>query len=571
MKKSWIALFLAIMLVMSCTAVASAVTFGNEGELAEEAYQPVSDGDPVPVHIAHYDRVGEALSGDDKVDDNWFTRAIEEKLNIDLIYDEMIPSTSYYETLSLLVASGELPDAFVVNDSLLQELAEADMLYDMTEIYDTYASDFLKDIYNRTGSVIFDNITFDGKLLALPRSETGDSSAAMVYIRKDWLDAVGLDEPQTLDDVVEIARAFKNNDPDGNGVDDTWGFGVQANFYRQSCGATASAASLEGVFHAMKSYPSLFYWNDDHTEVLYGGIQPETKKALAFIADLVKEGLVQKNFATMSNDEVIEAALSGKCGIAMEPWHAYLGYDMGTDGVIWNCYAAPLDEDGLYSFPMCNPSSMYVVVMKDAPKEVAEAVMKILNLQAYTWTGSMDPLTQAREEYNDPTLPLIQQMRPFVVNLTPYDYHSSLAGMTQQYFAGEITKDELPAEIQGHIEKYIKLMSEPYNGDFAAYFTSDDFIPSVTNYMVFLDSCLHIYERAQEGIKNMVPAATFNVAASESWHEYGTSLTTMQSEYFTKIALGEADIDAFDEFVDLWLTLGGADALKEIQEIASPK
>ncbi len=39
-------------------------------------------------------------------------------------------------------------------------------------------------------------------------------------------DKLGLDVPKTLDDVVEVARAFKNDDPDGNGVDDTWGLGV---------------------------------------------------------------------------------------------------------------------------------------------------------------------------------------------------------------------------------------------------------------------------------------------------------------------------------------------------------
>lgn len=41
-----------------------------------------------------------------------------------------------------------------------------------------------------------------------------------------WLTKLGLETPKTFDDVVAIAREFKNNDPDGNGENDTWGLGL---------------------------------------------------------------------------------------------------------------------------------------------------------------------------------------------------------------------------------------------------------------------------------------------------------------------------------------------------------
>lgn len=46
-----------------------------------------------------------------------------------------------------------------------------------------------------------------------------------LIFRKDWLDKLGLPVPKTLDEVYEVARAFTEDDPDGNGVKDTTGFG----------------------------------------------------------------------------------------------------------------------------------------------------------------------------------------------------------------------------------------------------------------------------------------------------------------------------------------------------------
>ena len=39
---------------------------------------------------------------------------------------------------------------------------------------------------------------------------------------------LGLDVPTTMDELYEVAKQFTENDPDGNGVDDTVGFGDRA-------------------------------------------------------------------------------------------------------------------------------------------------------------------------------------------------------------------------------------------------------------------------------------------------------------------------------------------------------
>lgn len=60
----------------------------------------------------------------------------------------------------------------------------------------------------------------DGKLYGFPLQR---GIASVTYIRKDWLDKLGLDIPKTWEEYMEVLRQFTFNDPDGNGKNDTYG------------------------------------------------------------------------------------------------------------------------------------------------------------------------------------------------------------------------------------------------------------------------------------------------------------------------------------------------------------
>ena len=50
-----------------------------------------------------------------------------------------------------------------------------------------------------------------------------ESLVEPAFIRKDWLDKLGLEQPKTIDDFYNVLKAFKEQDPDGNGANDTYG------------------------------------------------------------------------------------------------------------------------------------------------------------------------------------------------------------------------------------------------------------------------------------------------------------------------------------------------------------
>lgn len=65
---------------------------------------------------------------------------------------------------------------------------------------------------------------YKGKMVMLPTQRTLSAWGA----RKSWLEKVGEKMPVTWEDALRIARKFQDNDPDGNGKNDTFGLALQA-------------------------------------------------------------------------------------------------------------------------------------------------------------------------------------------------------------------------------------------------------------------------------------------------------------------------------------------------------
>ena len=73
----------------------------------------------------------------------------------------------------------------------------------------------------QTDPTVNHNTSIDGKVYGVYRSR--ELGRAGVSIRKDWLDKLGLEQPKTIDDFYNVLKAFKEQDPDGNGANDTYG------------------------------------------------------------------------------------------------------------------------------------------------------------------------------------------------------------------------------------------------------------------------------------------------------------------------------------------------------------
>lgn len=192
--------------------------------LSNSVWAADTDADPygampetVTLHVGRSEDANASyLSGQDSLN-NYLVDYIKEQLNVDFVYDFSVAS-DYSTKVSMAIASGSIPDIMFVTASQLRELVAADAVEDMTAVYETYASDNLKAAYDTTDGISFENATFDGKLMAMPSISPGADAIPILFVRGDWMDELGLDEPKTVEDITNIVKAFKEKFGDSNSL-----------------------------------------------------------------------------------------------------------------------------------------------------------------------------------------------------------------------------------------------------------------------------------------------------------------------------------------------------------------
>ena len=194
-------------------------------------------------------------------------------------------SSNFDQQLALYISGGEMPDVVWCSYSVWMDYAQQGAWADIS----AYLTDENADLMNYVGDD-WSYMTVDGAVYGVP-SELSVPSSHIIGIRKDWLDKLGLEIPTTLDEFTNVMRAFKNEDPDGNGENDTYGY----------CGAGFSYLSaLMGAFGASSERD--FFLNDDGT-ITTNAISNEMKEALAYLRDIYAEGLIDPDMVTATYEQ----------------------------------------------------------------------------------------------------------------------------------------------------------------------------------------------------------------------------------------------------------------------------
>jgi putative aldouronate transport system substrate-binding protein len=156
--------------------------------------------------------------------DNWVGyQIIRDKLgiNLKLVLEPSTP-TDQDTKISVAAASNSLPDLFGVNRDMLMKIAKQGLVAQVDGLLPLMPTR-TKTHYSDT--VRKKLVQVSGKMYGLPDPGAMDRVEGVV-IRKDWLDKLGLKTPKTLEELFAVAKAFTLKDPDGNGKDDTYGFGA---------------------------------------------------------------------------------------------------------------------------------------------------------------------------------------------------------------------------------------------------------------------------------------------------------------------------------------------------------
>lgn len=487
----------------------------------------------------------------DTYEDNGYTRYLKKQLNIqnkDVF--EAGENDNYQETVSMTIASRELPDVMVVNDmEMLQLLVDNDLIEDLTQVYEDCTSSRIKDIYNSYGSEILDNVTFDGKLMALPETNI-DDGPSLCWLRKDWMDKLGLDAPKTVEDVENIVHEFVQKDPGGNGKGETVGL-VCDDELTGGCGYSYEYQN-DIIFASFGAFPKQWIYNKDG-EVVYGSVQNEAKAALGKLRQMYQQGTLDNNFLMRESSNIIELIVSGKCGSFFGPWwspnNPLMSAMQENPNAEWQPYLIQTDKDGQTSFASQNPNDKYVVVRKGYKHP--EIVMKIVSVLFDDLRYDEEDVREMERYYQDNVDPTA---RPLAINV---DYKDALMRCY----------DSLKDAIQGRKKlEDLGLLEGAYYISCSKYLDRKKETSAQKSwedwaaYASRMTACSVLRKGQTRQVKSLFFGET-KTMKSNWWR-----LEELEKKAYLEIVTGQKPLSYFDEFVKEWNRQGGEKIRGEVAQ-----
>ncbi|GAK39165.1 extracellular solute-binding protein [Paenibacillus urinalis] len=223
---------------------------------------------------------------------------IEEATNANIEFS-WIPDASKEERLNTSLASDSLADIVTITlmeNSSVRNALKAGVFWEVGPYLDEFPNlaTISEDMRN--------SASIEGKLYGIPMQKQVARNG--VVIRKDWLDKLGLEVPKTTDELMEVAKAFTEQDPDGNGAKDTTGFMDRSDL-------------IYGAFKTLSSYfgtPSVWSVGED------GKVTPEFEtegyvKTMDYMKELYENGYINQDFAVTAKTDQQQNFAQGKAGI----------------------------------------------------------------------------------------------------------------------------------------------------------------------------------------------------------------------------------------------------------------
>ncbi len=481
----------------------------------------------------------------DTYENNAYTRLLNEVINVQ--NEDIFEGSgeTYNNSISMMIATGQIADVMVVSEEAMYEMQEKGMLEDLTDAYQNCASSRIKEIYESYGEHIFDSCTFDGKLMAIPETNISNGPS-LLWVRKDYLDALGLKEPETISDVVHIVKEFVEHNIGGS--EDRKNIGLACSTGLVGGTGIESEFVLDVFFAAYDAYPGQWLEGEDGS-ICYGSVQPEAKEALEYLHELYEEGVLDRDFLIRTWDDIVDLIEEGRCGAFFGPWWA-------PNNPLWKCYDADLEvtwvpyliangEGGITKYCTQKMTGNYIVVRKgyEHPEVVTKILSVMFDYMRYSYEDPEGEFQRYFQANVDPTA------RPLAVNV---DYNHALKicyEMLCEALFQNLNPEEMPLLEHSYYQickSYLENMENASTEEWSGYTSR-------------ITACALLSSDTIQQVEMLYPRNTDTM--TEHWYY----LKELESEAYLKIIRGEAEIEAFDEFVERWHQEGGQTILEEMK------
>ena len=555
MKRDYLTKLISVAAVMSLVLSTTACSNNTPSEKSstDNASSNRSD-DPIQVSMGRQTLQNVTFPAGDSYEDNAYVRMTEKELNIDITDEFEATGDDYDRQVSLALSAGEIPDMMKINSlDTLKELYENDMIADLTEVYDEYASDYIKSLYDSYDGRALKNVTFDGKMMALPATN-GDNGPSMAWIRSDWLDQIGLDIDEDKDGIIKIedletvAKAFMKENPAG--VENVVGMAFAPWLTSNDPDGTFS---MNSIAYAMGAFPKT--WMEKDGNVIYGSTTEEMKQALSVVSGWFQEGILDPQVGTRTWDDITALLVNGQCGIAFGVWHMP-GWLLSNvyalnDQVTFEPYVVE-DANEMINCKHNDATNGYIVVRKDFSNP--ELAIQIANLFYDSLVNDPSLLEKYPEVEEYVTSGVDGSTRPFNIEINAYtslldDYDEMMKGINNELALEDVSNLETRTNIPA-IQRSLEGDVDADNWSrYECRFKGVGLIKSITE------------NNKYEWITPIFPQTTSTMETN--W----ANLEKLEEETFIKIVTGDMEVESgFEQFVKDWNAQGGDQIIKEISE-----
>lgn len=446
---------------------------------------------------------------------------IASRANVSIKWNLLDP-TSYADSVSPMLASGQdLPDIVQLPDlDPQQTYLSSGMFVKLDEHFDIMPN-FKKYLDEHPDHKALLTAS-DGHIYYVPQTVVTDSYQPVMMYNMPWIEKLGIEPPKTLDAFVEMLRAFRDQDMNGNGdATDEVPMSVQSSFLPYMFGPAFGLDLVSG------------FYADENGTVHYAQAEPEKYKAyLSFLNGLYNEGLLEVEFASLNRDQITSRFANDTTGVTYDfSWQMstlysaqYPNYD-GTTGIVVGVPPLSGEYEGFYvgRTPF---SSIFGVNSKAADVELAvkflDYAMSEEAQDLYVW--GMEGLTYEVDADGN---------RAYLPRCTEDTIWYQGLGINAPCMPSQQSADATGVLLADWHVKAVKENEMPYNrSPFPATFATPDEASIISMYLVDIQT--YVDERAVAFICGYADLDT-------EFDSYIATLQSMQLEEVLKVRQAQYD------------------------------
>jgi len=422
-----------------------------------------------------------------------------------------VNNSSYEDQMNLTLASGNIPDVMLITSKSYSVVnaARAGAFLEIGSRINNYKN------LRQMNRLVMNNILIDNKLYGIPRMRPLGRYGA-IY-RKDWLRNTGLSEPETTDDFYIMLRAFTYDDPDNNGLDDTYGLIL-----------TSSPFSLD-IIQTWFGVPKVWGENSEG-ELVPAHLTPEYLESLNFLRKLYKEKIINHDFPFYDPALFNDPFVNGQAGCIVDVLdRANTIFSrmerLGTENFEIGLFGAVAGKKGMRSLSTSGYNGFYVISGTGSKSEY-----------------EIDRILQFMDRINE------REAQDLL-------YHG-IEGRHYTIIDGVV------------IRQTAEGVSEMERNDLSMLLT---FIPRDFTTPVETDVLRKNIALIQSENEKILVSNPAESLTSEVYHEKGNYLDSLISTARIKYITGEIDETELANIIDTWLKNGGEEYIREINRLYREK